>query len=870
MAAESFVFQTAGQILGKLATDAFREIGLVWGVKKNLERLQSTVTAIKAVLLDAAEQKKKKNRQVEDWLEKLQDVLYDIDDVLDDFMTEDLRRKVVIKGSKRKAVKNFFSSSNSLALRISMSHKLKNIRSRLEDIDADRKQFALVERALDSPVAYPLREQTHSFIRASNVIGRDHDKNRIIKVLLSNCSSSTSSGMIENIPVLPIVGLGGLGKTTLAKLVYNDDAITSNFETRLWICVLEEFDLKKMIEKMMKDATGRADHANLDLNQLQNSLRTTLDSKKFLLVLDDVWNEDRQKWTELKDLLNCGSHGSKIVITTRKKTTAKIMGTLESYKLKGLSNDECMSIFVKHAFKEGEEKQYPKLMEIGKAIVMKCSGLPLAVKSLGSILYTKREEREWQYINDNDVWKIEQKENDVLPILKLSYDEMPLHLKQCFAHCATFPKNFSISNYDVIQQWMAHGFIQSFDDSWQLEDIGNQYFHELLSRSFFQYESISFDSTLITVKMHDLVHDLALSVAGKDVSRVNYDTRNIFEGTRHLLFSAVRLEGKEFPNFLLKLNKVRSFSFEFEVGPISKTFVDTLIKTFSCLCILDLFGSTFEELPSFVGSLKHLRYLDLESNRNIKALPNTICNLVNLQSLNLSNCVMLQDLPRDFGNLSRLRNLYLTSKMTCFPKKEHAEGLRSLQYLSIQSSDHLESLLGGMKNFTALRYLSIYKCPSLTSLPAESIKYLTSLEILSICQCDKLDLLAEDTTMELPRGLFSLELEDIPKLKELPRGFGNAAATIKYITIRVCPSFEILPEWLQNCASLTKLQLVNCVLLKSVPLGMHQLTALRELHIKNCSKNLIEKCKWETGKYWPCISQTPENYLRGLKSKNSH
>ncbi|KAM7478175.1 hypothetical protein LguiA_026388 [Lonicera macranthoides] len=156
MAADSFVFQIAGQILGKLTTLAFREIGLIWGVKKDFKRLEST----------------------------LQDVLYDIDDVLDDFLTEDLRRKVLIKGSKRKAVKNFFSSSNSLALRITMSRKLKNIRSRLQDIDADREQFALVERALDSQDAYPLREQTHSFIRASDVIGRDRDKNRIINLLM--------------------------------------------------------------------------------------------------------------------------------------------------------------------------------------------------------------------------------------------------------------------------------------------------------------------------------------------------------------------------------------------------------------------------------------------------------------------------------------------------------------------------------------------------------------------------------------------------------------------------------------------------------------------------------------------------------------
>ncbi|KAM7478171.1 hypothetical protein LguiA_026384 [Lonicera macranthoides] len=232
MAAESFVFQTAGQILGKLTTLAFREIGSIWGVKKDFKRLESTVSAIKAVLLDAAEQKKK-SRQVEDWLEKLQDVLYDIDDVLDDFMTEDLRRKVVIKGSKRKAVKSFFSSSNSLALRITMSRKLKKIRSRLEDIDADRKQFGLVERAPDSPFAYPLREQAHSFVHAPDVVGRDLDKSRIIELLLSDSSSSASSSTIENISVLPIVGLGGLGKTTLANLVYLSNQEVFSFETQI-------------------------------------------------------------------------------------------------------------------------------------------------------------------------------------------------------------------------------------------------------------------------------------------------------------------------------------------------------------------------------------------------------------------------------------------------------------------------------------------------------------------------------------------------------------------------------------------------------------------------------------------------------------
>ncbi|KAM7481506.1 hypothetical protein LguiB_006089 [Lonicera macranthoides] len=417
---------------------------------------------------------------------------------------------------------------------------------------------------------------------------------------------------------------------------------------------------------------------------------------------------------------------------------------------------------------------------------------------------------------------------------------------------------------------MAHGLIQSSDGSRQLKDIGNQYFHELLSRSFFQYEHMTFDGAAVFVKMHDLVHDLALFVAGKEVSHVKYDTKNIFKGTRHLLFSAIKLEGNEFPHFLLKLNKVQSYSFQFKVDPISKRFIDTLIKTFKCLRFLELGGSEFEGLLSSIGTLNHLRYLSLGGNSKIKALPNTICNLVNLQTLYLNGCVMLQDLPRDFGNLSNLTSLYLTSKMTSFPGKVQVEGLISLQYLGILSCYDLQSLLEGMQNLTALRQLFIYDCPNLNSLRAGSMS-LTSLKVLWIWKCEKLNLFQEEDTMiELPRGLLSLALSEIPKLKELPRGFENAAATIKYIAIEDCPCFEILPEWLKKCTCLTKLQMINCTLLECLPLGMHQLTALRDLRIINCSENLKKKCKRETGEYWPWIAQIPVIYLEQLESKKSH
>ncbi|KAM7478134.1 hypothetical protein LguiA_026347 [Lonicera macranthoides] len=152
------------------------------------------------------------------------------------------------------------------------------------------------------------------------------------------------------------------------------------------------------------------------------------------------------------------------------------------------------------------------------------------------------------------------------------------------------------------------------------------------------------------------------------------------------------------------------------------------------------------------------------------------------------------------------------------------------------------------QNFVVLRHLSITDCPSLTSLPAGSMMHLTSLEALWIIKCEKLNL---EKTMELPGSLLSLALSEIPKLKELPRGFKNASQTLKYMNIHGCPSFEILPDWLKKCNSLLRLNLYNCKRLESLPLGMtHQLTALQELHIVNCSEELNRKCDRETGKYW--------------------
>lgn len=278
-----------------------------------------------------------------------------------------------------------------------MADKIKKIRERLDDIAANRAQFHLSERNADDSFSYREREMSHSFVNASDVIGRDQDRENIIDLLMR---SDHDDGGIS---IIPIVGMEGLGKMVLTKFVYNDERVVRHFELRLWVCVSENFEVKLLLENIIESACGQR-WTSLSLDTLQERLIRITEGTRFLLVLDDIWSEDRGKWVDFRSLLRKATSGSKIIVATRSHKVALIAGTVDEYKLEGLSNDTCMSLFVKWAFKEGEERNYPKLVKIGEDIVKKCKGVPLAVRTLGSLLYSKTTESDWLDIRDNDMW----------------------------------------------------------------------------------------------------------------------------------------------------------------------------------------------------------------------------------------------------------------------------------------------------------------------------------------------------------------------------------------------------------------------------------------------------------------------------------
>ncbi|KAG4206517.1 hypothetical protein ERO13_A03G014146v2, partial [Gossypium hirsutum] len=839
--AESFAFKIAAKVLEKLGSVAYERICVAWGVREEFEKLKLTLAAIRAVVLDA-EQQQARSQELSLWLQRFKDACYDVEDLIDEFEIQEWRRQVLEQGSTRRKVRHFFSGSNPLAFRFRMGYKIKKANERLNEIAAEKARFHLTEKH-ETNVIHRERE-TYSFVKTSSVIGRDEAKQLLVNFLMDPTDG-------EDIPVLPIVGIGGIGKTTLAQLVFNEESVKSHFELRIWVCVTEDFDIKQLMIKIIKSATGM-NCKDMNKEGLHKVLQDCLNGKRFLMVLDDVWNEDKKKWSELKDLLCGGAQGSRIIVTTRSRKVATVIGTTPQYDLEHLSYENCLSLFLKLAFKEGEEK-HDNLVRIGEGIVQKCKGVALAVKTLGSLLCSTRIQHDWELVRDCELWKLKQEENDILPALKLSYDHLPWYLKQCFAFCSVFPKDFEFDHLFLVSLWMANGFLQSPYENEEPEDIGNRYIQELLSRSFFQQVEDNFFPFIF--KMHDLVHDVALSVAQNEVNSCNhYSTGNV----RHLWFDLSKQDASQLPN---NLGCLRSLLLLDEEGKAdSESLIAAVISRSKHLRVLDLANCSLEQLPNNIRYLKQLRYLNLAYNGNIKRLPNSICNLQSLQTLYLDGCRGIEELPKDIRYLISLRELWVTTKQT----RLHEKGiscLTSLRTLIFSECENLEKLFEDIQNLTALRELYINNCHNLVSLP-QGLKYLTTLENLAIVNCENLDLTMEELELERKEdgSLRKLAIGGVPKLESLPQWILlGSAKTLQHLCIGELENLSTLPTWFQHLTSLQILEIDDCPKLLFLPEGMQHLTALKRFMIERCPK-LSKRCIEETGEDWPKIAHILDFY----------
>ncbi|XP_062173913.1 putative disease resistance protein At3g14460 [Alnus glutinosa] len=609
-----------------------------------LTRFKIKLLSVNAVLKDA-EDKQFTRPDVKVWVDAVYDSIYDAEQVLDEISTKAQQRKLDAEfGNFGSKVRNSISTCRFLK---KVEKQIKKLLGTLDFLVDQKEDLGLREGTVGGNPSERL--PITSLVDESRIFGRDGDKKAIINSLLSDGASGDEMGP----GVIAIVGMGGIGKTTLAQLVYNDEMLKDHFKHKAWVCVSDPFNVFMVMRTIIEAVTQSPCDIMDNLDQLQNGLKERLTGKKFLVVLDDVWEKNVDKWEVLRNALKSGAQGSMVIVTTRDHDVAKIMHG-KYHPITDLSKNDCLSLFAKYALiPNGNFNAYPQLKEIGSQIIEKCKGLPLAITAIGGLLRSNLCFGEWDKVLRSELWDSPITHTDILPALILSYKYLSPPIRRCFAYCSIFPKDHAFKKDELVLLWMAEGFLPQ-PQNITMEEVGDNYFLTLVSRSLLQRSKSYVHDVYV---MHDLVSDLAKFI-NKEFTLCHKDdySREILSKTCQFSFPSKNFDIKKLETFQesMRLRTIIGLN-QFSVDDFGSR-LKILLPLIRCLRVLILSHLTMSELPDSIGKFKHLRYLSLRKSW-IERLPDSICKLCNLQILNLSCCRRLAALPRDMHKLINLRHL---------------------------------------------------------------------------------------------------------------------------------------------------------------------------------------------------------------------
>ncbi|XP_075660151.1 putative disease resistance protein RGA4 [Castanea sativa] len=807
----------ASEFKDRLGSLFASEVTSIVNVEEEVEKLKLKFQAIQAKL-DDAEERQVKEKAVKLWLERLNDVSYEMGDVLDEWNTAKIKADIEKKeeaetstAKRRKVLSlpNLNSSVSTVFQRRDIALKIKEVMLKLDEIDREGDMYQFVLTSGNEEV---VRSPTDSHVDVSNILGRDTVKGDLVSILLGRGSEEERSPH-----VISLVGMGGVGKTTLAQLAYNDSELNlAHFEKKGWVCVSNPFD-KFMVAKAIIQAFEGDDSNITQWPSLMDKMCELIRGRKLFLVFDDVWTEDSMLWEPFRLALQNAAQGSRILVTTRKNRVADIMGSAARINLGQLSDDDCWTIFSTIAFSDRDSMQCKELEDIGRKISDKCKGLPLAARTLGSLMCFKSRKEQWEMVFYSRLWELQDIERGLFGPLLMSYYDLPSPLRRCFSYCAVFPKDYFFSKEDLISMWMAQGYIKSNANEERI--VARDYFEILLIRSLLQVlGDYGYAGNFMRFKMHDIVHDLAQFMAKNECITINgyEESGSILQNARHLYLEIPN--NAQIPESIYSAKTLRTLIF---VG-YSDHKLSGLFQHFRRLRTLTL-GSRYgklKEIPDAIENLIHLRYLKIR-NYHGDGLPENICNLCNLQILKIK--VGSEDgfmkLPQGMSKLINLKHLILKEEGYWTHQFEFPRGIGRLSSLTKLSGfyvggkdDNQRCELGELKNLNHLQgTLKIYGLGN----------------VVDACEAKNAELKKKIGLRDLDLNFFGDNLEnyggrmetDVSVLNALepPPGLENLA--IHWY----CGTTMFPNNWIMSLAKLKRLTLRGGLNLECLPpLGMLQ------------------------------------------------
>lgn len=838
------------------------------GVGGQVEWLRDELRRMQCFLKDA-DAKQEEDQRVHNWVTELRDAAYDAEDIVDTFLL-----KIESKRRQFGFIKRYALFPKEL---------LEAFRARIADISRSRETYGIKSVGGEGQTSIS-RERLHQLRRSSprcvdkDVVGMKKDVAELVAELIKKANQ---------LRVISLVGMGGIGKTTLAKKGFNHKIVRGHFNCLAWFYVSQEFRPKDVLFGIIKEVIrpGREMLETMDSMQedeLEKILYEYLQEKLYLVVLDDVWTTEA--WDLLKRAFPDNDTGSKVMLTTRNKDVALYADRGRApIEMRLLDEEESWQLFLKKAFFAGnDDESCPEEFEdIGRKIVKRCDGLPLAIIVAGGLLFRKSLLSEWERVLGNIDSHFAKGHGGVFGILALSYVDLPHYLKSCFLHLSFFPEDFVISTRQLFQLWIAEGLIPQHEE--RLEIIAEDYLNELIDRNMIQVVKVSASKRVKQCRMHDVLRDYSIFKAKEEIFMETRGNTKLPPSTKsrhqcvHSNFDSYFNSKPSIPRLrsLLLFRAPDQMHLEF-------LYVDTICASFKLLRVLNLENMQIYYLGKQIGKLINLRYLGLK-NTGIMMLPSSIQYLQSLQTLDISGYVPFKKVPNMIYKLKNLRHLYMNETWT---GKLRIDTLENLQTLSCIHIDNWS--WKNLKNLVNLRKLTV-----VINQQSDLSRFFDSIAKLE--RLVSLKLIISDTSPPSLTGLSKLHsvtklclegrLRVVPHPDEFPPNISKLTLQGSYLAVNPMGVLKLLPklsilrlrkdsykieqmtiyeggfpllkflelEGLTDLECLTiqdnamprlrQLRISSCRWLNKLPDGIMSATSLQELEISTMPRDFVKKLR---------------------------